>query len=236
MRAVLGAIGLVAFAVGCGSEDPTAPGDFDRGTPVPIVTSTPPAYDVPEFEVVEYPKAPYGTEKGSVVANLTFIGWTNPMGAGVDPANMETVQLSDFYNPNNDKPVKVLWLNSSAVWCGPCKQEYSYIKSAKAAGTWQEPSTKGFMILGTLKEDAKNPPQPAKPNDLVNWGDTYEVEFPLVLDPGFKLGQFYPSDAFPSAFLVDTRTMTIIDVMVGGGQAGVLEMVDRIEKYLLQNP
>jgi hypothetical protein len=235
MRAVLGAIGLVAFAVGCGSEDPTSPTGFDKGTPNPVAT-TPPTYDTPDFEAVDYPKAPYGVEKGSVVANMKFTGWNNPMASGYDPNNLETIQLADFYNPNNDKPVKVLWVNSSAVWCGPCNQEYSYIEQQKNAGSWEEPSTKGYMILGTLKEDAKNPPQPAKPNDLKNWGSGYEVEFPLVLDPSFKLGQFYPSDAFPAAFLVDTRTMRIVDVMVGGGAAGVIEMIDRIEKYIAQNP
>jgi hypothetical protein len=85
-------------------------------------------------------------------------------------------------------------------------------------------------------EDAKSPPQPAKPSDLKNWASKYVVEFPLVLDPGFKLGQFYPSDAFPSAFLIDTRTMKIIDKMVGGGAAGVQDMQSRIDKYIASNP
>lgn len=233
MRAALCAIGLIAFT-GCGADDTTqTPSDYDHGTPVTVDTSTPPSAP---FQEVPYPEGPYGTQKGSIVANLKFSGWNNPMSSSYNPAGLETIQLSDFYNPDNTKPVKVLWLNSSAVWCGPCNQEYAYIKSEKAAGGWVDPKDEGYMILGTLMEDAKSPPQPAKPSDLKNWGSKYEVEFPLVLDPSFKLGQFYPSDAFPSAFLVDTRTMKIIDKMVGGGAAGVQDMQSRISKYIASHP
>ncbi len=197
-----------------------------------MILVRPPPTRLPTSKALEYPKGPYGTQIGSTIANLKFIGWSKPSDAGYDPAAFNDIHLSDFYNPDGSGPVKILWVNSSAVWCGPCNQEYAYMRDN---GTWGQISQKGVVILGTLSEDAKNPPGPAKPSDLKNWGTKYEVEFPLAVDPGFKIGAYYPSDAFPTAFLVDARTMKIIDKMVGGGPGGIQEMISRIDTYLAQN-
>ncbi len=73
----------------------------------------------------------------------------------------------------------------------------------------------GLEILGTLFED--NAYYPAQPQDLKNWGalSSHAVKFPLALDPGFKLGTFFDSDATPLNMLVDVRTMTIVQITMG---------------------
>jgi hypothetical protein len=37
----------------------------------------------------------------------------------------------------------------------------------------------------------------------------------LVLDPGFKMGAYFDSDATPLNLLIDVRTMTIVLVTMG---------------------
>src|SRR5687768_17367196 len=81
---------------------------------------------------IEYPVGPYGTDVGSIIANFRFRGYPSPMS---DNETIGDVQLADFYNPTGTeqfpadsiygarpKP-KVLLLNVSAVWCGPCNYE-----------------------------------------------------------------------------------------------------------------
>ena len=53
--------------------------------------------------------------------------------------------------------------------------------------------------------------------DLHNWGSVsnHAVRFPLVIDPSFKMGAYFDSDATPLNMLVDVRTMTILSVTMG---------------------
>jgi hypothetical protein len=74
---------------------------------------------------------------------------------------------------------------------------------------------RGLEIVGILFED--NNYNPAKPEDLAAWGSprNFDIHFPLVLDPGFKIGAFFISDATPLNLLVDAETMQIIDATMG---------------------
>ncbi|MEI9939329.1 MAG: hypothetical protein WDO69_19075 [Pseudomonadota bacterium] len=159
-----------------------------------------------------YPAGPYGTGRGATIENLSFLGWRHPDVAGYDPAKFETVRLSDFYDPDGLTGVKLLAINASAVWCSVCRAEYEDMNSTQVYDTVHP---MGVEILGTLFED--NAYYPAQPQDLKNWGvlSTHAVKFPLVLDPGFKLGAFFDSDATPLNMLVDVRTMTIVQVTMG---------------------
>ena len=159
-----------------------------------------------------YPAGPYGTKKGATMANLSFLGWKHPDSAGYDPSKFETVRLSDFYDPDGHSGVKLLAINASAVWCSVCRAEYQDMHSTQVYSKVRE---QGVEILGTLFQD--NAYYPAQPQDLVNWGatDSHAVTFPLVLDPGFKMGAYFDSDATPLNLLVDVRTMTIVSLTMG---------------------
>jgi hypothetical protein len=161
---------------------------------------------------VSYPAGPYGTTTGAIIQNLEFLGWKDPVAANYDPANFETVRLSDFYDPDGHTGVKLLAVNASAVWCSVCRAEY---EDMNANGTYQTYHDKGAQFLGTLFED--NAYYPAQPADLTRWGQVsnHAVKFPLVLDPGFKMGAFFGSDATPLNMVVDVRTMTIVLVTMG---------------------
>lgn len=159
-----------------------------------------------------YPPGPYGTNRGSTIQNLSFLGWKHPDQAGYDPSKFETIQLSDFYDPDGHTGVKLLAINASAVWCSVCRREYQEMHSNDVYASMR---AMGLEILGTLFED--NNYFPAQPQDLKNWGalSTHAVTFPLGLDPGFKLGAYFDSDATPLNMLIDVRTMTIVNITMG---------------------
>ncbi len=215
--ATLASIAAAAcFALGCSSSPlPGEPG----GTSTPSGSSDgdPPALAGPTSTLASYPAGPYGTVRGATIANFSFLGWRHPDVANYDADQLETVRLSDFYDPDGHTGVKILAINASAVWCVVCRGEYQDMATKKIYATYHP---QGVEILGTLFEDALY--YPAQARDLHNWGvpTTYDVKFPLVLDPGFKLGAFFDSDATPLNMLVDVRTMTIVQVQMGYDPTG----------------
>lgn len=160
-----------------------------------------------------YPEGPYGRGPGATIANLSFLGWRDPAAAEYDPNKLERISLSDFYNPGGTvNGTRIIMLNASAVWCSVCKAEYRHMRDS---GVYANYKPKGVEILGVLFED--NQYNPAKPSDLVIWGghNGFTVPFPLVVDPGFKVGVYFESDATPMNMLIDATTMQIIRVDMG---------------------
>ncbi|HYP97806.1 MAG TPA: redoxin domain-containing protein [Polyangiaceae bacterium] len=159
-----------------------------------------------------YPKGPYGTAVGATIQNLSFLGWKHPDLAGYDASKFESVRLSDFYDPDGHTGVKLLAVNASAVWCGVCRREYQEMNTNNVYATLRP---LGLEVLGALFEDANS--FPAQPVDAQNWAklSTHSVKFPFVLDPGFKLGAYFDSDATPLNMLIDVRTMTIVQITMG---------------------
>lgn len=210
----------VLFVAACGS-DPETEKDFYKGSQTGAAGGGGTEY--PSFTPVVYPAGPYGTEVGSVVENYELLGWKAPAAANYDVGAFETVSLADLYDPDGSKGIKLLFINSSAVWCSVCNAEFAYMKSA---GTYAEYRPKGVEFISTLFEDAANPPKPAKPSDLAGWGSKYDVQFPMQLDPGFKWGRFFTADATPMNLIVDARTMVIKEKILGGDIKGVLAKID----------
>jgi hypothetical protein len=217
-------VGLLSLT-GCGGSDsPPDQQDFDHGDDVVGATSP----ESPNFVAAPYPGAPFGTQLGSVINNFDFLGWHEPAARAYDPGTFEKVQLSDFYDPDGSKGYKVIMINASAVWCSVCKAEYAGQIDGKSLDQhYQEYAPKGVVFIGALFEDASNPPKPAKPSDLGNWGDKYNVTFPMVLDPGFKFGAFFTADATPMNLVIDARTMKITGKVLGGDMKKLWSLVDQ---------
>jgi hypothetical protein len=208
---------LLALGAGCASEalDSAEPADGAEtdGRVVRVVEDQAATPDVVVVEQPLYPAGPYGTAVGATIANLSFVGWRDPVAAKYDRKNFETLRLSDFYNPNGeDGAPRVLVLNASAVWCSVCQSEYNHLSRDQIYANYRP---LGIEILGVLFEDVDG--LPARPQDLELWGgaDGFDVTFPLVLDPGFKSGIYFDSDATPLNMIIDTQTMKILDVMMG---------------------
>jgi thiol-disulfide isomerase/thioredoxin len=229
MKTVLTSVGVLALTslTACGSEagDPPAQQDFDHGTVVNTGTGGGGNVTEPPYLQYAYPIAPFGSQIDSVIAPLTLLGWKAPIDAQFDTAALEAVTIADFYNPDGKKPWKLIWVNSSAVWCGPCNKEYAEMRDSDTFKQVLEP--KGVAVIGTLMENISA--GPAAPSDLKNWADKYQVKFPMALDPAFKMGQYFEQATVPGAILVDAKTMKIVAKLSGGavaGPGGVLEEID----------
>ena len=68
-----------------------------------------------------------------------------------------------------------------------------------------------FFVLA----DTNQPGVPATKDDLVRWTQTFDTSFPAALDPAYALGAVIKTDSFPANILIDTRDMTIVDVVSG---------------------
>jgi hypothetical protein len=161
-----------------------------------------------------------------VIENTTFLGWRDPVAANYDTAALEPVSLSDFYDPTGAK-AKLIVINASAVWCTVCQAELRQMKNDNTVETYR---ARGVQFLGTLFEDATG--APARPSDLQLWGSaaTRAIAFPLVLDPGLKMGVYFTSDATPLNLIVDARDMRIVYAMMGYDSSpatGLWSIVDR---------
>jgi hypothetical protein len=206
----------VLLALGCSAE-PAEPGTTDPG----------PFADAPFRPVAAYPPGPYGRGIGAVIENLSFLGWKDPARSGYDPGALETVSLSEFYDPTGTR-TKLIVLNASAVWCTVCRAEMQDIRTRDVHRSYKE---RGVELVGTLFEDAKG--GPAQPSDLQLWGSTaaHDIKFPLLLDPGFKASVYFTSDATPLNMIIDATTMRIVYTMMGYDSrvdSGLWAIVDRV--------
>jgi hypothetical protein len=231
------AVGL-SGVLGCSQTSGEGGGGVPSGTTTggtTTSTNTDPITDQPEpfpqgtgqsaNPTVEYPKGPYGVNKGSVVQNFKFMGFPNSM---VENKTLVQVSLADFYNPTGKdnfpkgspygdgtpKP-KALLIDVSSVWCGPCNYEAANV----LPGLYAKYKPKGGEFLLQLA-DGPTPGDPANAKHLYNWTHKYKVDYPATIDPSYKLSALFQADAFPANMIIDTKTMKIVDVIAGVAEEG----------------
>lgn len=208
-----------------GSSSVIPGGSAGSGTaPASAGTSAAAPSNAPIYQKQDYPAGPYGTGVRATLEDFAFLGWRDPVAANYDVTKLEQVRLSEFYNPDGRSNVKLIWINASAVWCSVCRAEMEDIKNKGVRAAF---GPRGVQLIETLFEDNKS--GPARPLDLHNWGSLpgHSIDFPLLLDPGFKLGAFFTSDATPLNMLVDAKTMKVLDATMGYS-ADYWQRVDRL--------
>jgi hypothetical protein len=175
----------------------------------------PPGFDAPASCVaVGYPDAPYGTEPGSVVSNACFEGWRSPAAAAARNAALEPISLADFFDRDGTGKVRILLINTAAVWCSACRVEHEDLPAYAA-----RLGPQGLAIVSALFQDqARNP---AEPSDLSAWAETFGTNFPMVIDPDYELGRYASAETAPLNLVVDARTMVILRKYIGD-QAAVM--------------
>jgi hypothetical protein len=239
---------LALGALGCGGGDTTDGGDAAGGNTPPSSSTTPaggnnppPSPTTPAFPgggqaanpTIAYPAAPYGINPGSIVENFEFIGYQNP---SIKNDEMQTIRLSDFYNPHADDPTyeptdaahddrlypegsfygagmpkpKALMIDIGSVWCPPCNQEAK--TELPPRHLHYKPMGGEFLLqLG----DGATQGKAAVPKDLFNWTKKYKVDFPSTIDPDYKLGELFTANAWPANAMINTRTMKIVVIVAG---------------------
>lgn len=188
------------------------------------------------IEVEEgYPEPPYGTTIGLVIQNFGFEGYVDPS-AGLGPEARVVIELGDLYNPTGDgvhaegspfgegNPLPtVLMVNIAAVWCGPCKEETSTILPVE----YDRFHPRGMELISILT-DSFAPGDPASFEDLDNWVSNFASDFPTVIDPSYQLGTLIDTSQYPSNFLIDTRDMTIVELVVGKPQSSFFNKLEQL--------
>lgn len=213
---LLSLIGLVACNEVAGGESIPAP------SPLEIAP-----------DKAAYPKGPFGVSKGSTIENFAFQGFINSL---VQTSTLEPIELADFYNPHADdssympespekddrlypkgslygegKPrPRALLVNVAAVWCGPCNEEAKTTFPPKHA-KYKPCGGEFFLDLA----EAATQGTPASQKNLASWGKKYKVDFPIAIDPTYKLAALFDANAYPANMIIDPRTMTVVEVVMG---------------------
>ena len=190
--------------------------------PEPVEVPEPEPMEVPaEMPNAPYPEGPYGTSEGATIPNLNFEGWLTPDAVGYDTTQIQTVALSEFYNPDDDQGIELLLINVSAVWCGVCQAEYIDIRDS---GVYESMKPRGLEILGLLFQDRRG--DVPQRSDLETWSTTFDVNFPFALDPEFDTEAFFDGAGTPMNMIVDARTMELIMPM-NGYSSEIFNIIDR---------
>jgi hypothetical protein len=185
---------LALFVAGCGTNRPEIPPELLAGG---------------GCEAPGYPEGPYGGEVGDTVRNFCFQGVRSAAGG----AKLESLSFGDFYDPEGERYELVL-INSAAIWCAACQVEHEGLPQR-----YEQLAPQGFGLLSALFQDAAG--EPADGGDLDVWLETFEPNFPMVLDPDYQLGAYASAETAPLNLVVDARSMRITRKFIGD-QAAVL--------------
>lgn len=192
---------LAVFGCSGTKDAPAGPGgDTDTGT----VEDTAPAVDAAPW--LTYPEGPYGVDaKGQVFPHLKFEGYL-----GGEGGEWKTIDMMDYYDPTGERGIFGVLVVVGAKWCGPCNEEAKNV----LPGLYTQYQPAGGQFLLNLA-DGPTPGISAKQNHLRNWTNKYDVNFPAVIDPNYRMMDLAVQDAFPQNFLIDTTTMEIVEVIAG---------------------
>jgi thiol-disulfide isomerase/thioredoxin len=206
---------LMALALAaCGAEQREPPDSLvtDAGEEEPAVPDggyQDPGIPQPDPSIV-YPAAPYGTNLGDAVADMRLYGYADPL----DTSSVwRPIALSDFYDPNqnrgpNGTPLKLLWVNVSALWCTFCQAEAPVMRA-----DCDKYKDKGLVCYTSIFEDGNR--QPATRETVDWWARTYLVRHPITLDRSFRWSAYFSASTSPFNMLVDLQSMRILAIIEG---------------------
>jgi hypothetical protein len=190
---VRAALALLLLVAGCGSNRPEIPPELlgnDSGC-----------------NTVGYPKGPYGVDQGALAADACFRGWRRPNETAHEQSTLEDLSLGSFHDPYGERYELVL-VNTAALWCSVCQVEHRDLPRR-----YEELSSRGLVVLSALFQDERA--NPADVSDLTAWVETFDVPFPMVLDPAYQLGAYASAETAPLNLVLDARTMRIVEKYVG---------------------
>jgi len=188
-----------AGVLGCGSNKPELPDDF--GSAESCVR-------------LGYPAGPFGTEPADLAQNACFEGWLRPDRVDRQPGTLEPIALADFHDPDGTLGIELLLINTAALWCSACRIEHETLPAHAEALR-----ERGLVVLSALFQGVER--EPATFEDLTLWVETYQTNFPMLLDPSYSFGVYASAETAPLNLVVDARTMRILKKYIGD-QAAVM--------------
>jgi hypothetical protein len=214
-------VSLGALACACGGKY----GQSDRGVDPPVDTTScdrnPDGACYPTEDVGT--AARNGDVPGDRIPNFHFLGFPASPDGTVDPTAQPTVvSLADFYDPTGSRGTTILHIMTEEEWCGPANEDADFFSGANYTG-WntqgasfaKELAPLGVVVLQVL-DDGPVVATAATLDDLVQWTTRHQNDMTTVLDPNTDmLGQIYDEPYDPVHIDVDTRSMEILDAVVG---------------------
>jgi thiol-disulfide isomerase/thioredoxin len=179
-----------------------------------------------------YPCGAYGTANGAVAADEQFRGYQDPdnfckdhNSKQLDSGAIKTISFADWFKKPSacGKKYKLVWINVAAGWCGPCRAEVQELTKRFKDGTF--PAQVDFLNI--VFEDSLR--KPASEAFAKTWATSQKLNWPVVADPGFKMGKYFDKAATPFNMLVNTETMEIVYQTVG---ANIPAIEAEITKFL----
>ena len=201
-------IALAACSTSVAPEDPGDPDPADAGDPPTSIdagSTTPGEPDAAPSADPAYPPGPYGTTIGAIAPNTKFQGYIDSdADADSDPFNEPPREISfaDFYT-GNDPAARLLFIDQSAGWCGPCREEASLLPAV--AAEWQH---RGIRFLTALVQTESG--DPGTIEFARSWGQEFVLTTPVVADPDDLAGAPFGAPAYPFYILIDTKDMKVV--------------------------
>jgi peroxiredoxin len=111
----------------------------------------------------------------------------------------DTLQLHDFCD-------RAVILVGSATWCGPCRDEASVL-----ASLYNNFEEQGLMVITLLGENSAH--ETPDQSDLREWAEAYNLDHPVVADPGFRTSDRFIDGAYiylPSTTLLGSDAEVLL--------------------------
>lgn len=195
-------------------------------TTVAVEQDTVPSVDTTPV-VDDYPPGPYGGD---------YLDIADPDLSFYDPWADSDIYLRDYYgNPD----IKVILISSAAGWCTACMYE-----AWDLVETYDTYQPKGLEIIYTLFEDVDGLPMwedaHRRASDMALMNDWHDnagiyiglpkrvINYPLFVDIGYKLGEYYDKEATPFTIMVRTSDMRIVYRAVGYGAGSISDNVKTV--------
>ena len=148
-------------------------------------------------------ETPWGVHIGEKAINFTLLD-----------QNGNEVSLHDYEG-------KVILLDFSTMWCGPCKTE-----AAHAEELYQRYKDRGFIILTVLFQDYSG--NQISIEDCKTWSETYGLTIPVLADINLQAWNQYDDEGYVPLNLVIDKNLIIRYKQTGFNPSAIEQMIETL--------
>lgn len=146
---------------------------------------------------------------GMIILIISLISYFRPAEPGgieqprlyTRMSNFEAADLNGNWVSLDDYTGSVILINTWATWCPPCKAEMPDLNAF-----YKRYQDQGFVVLAINAGEA--------PATAQSFADEYRLNFPVLVDPDYRLMDALKISAYPTSIIVD-REGTVRSIRVG---------------------